>query len=59
MGKSEYKKVSAKDSYTQSRLRSKKYICISTQWFRWAKRYLNRAPRRRVKQQLKRYVSDE
>ena len=47
MGKADYKKVGNKESFVQDRLRHKGIFCISNEWLRWGKRYLNRANRRK------------
>lgn len=53
MGKSDYKKVKNKDVWVQDEVRTKNLYCRSIEMIRWAKRYLNRAKRRRDKQQLR------
>ena len=54
MKKSNYKRTSSvKESYVQDRLKHKDIFCISEEWIRWAKPYINRSNRRNNKQQLK------
>ena len=50
MGKADYKKYSSiKENDIQDRLRHKGIFCISNKWFKWAKQYLNRSERRKIK----------
>ncbi len=50
MGKSDYNKLKNKESSIQDRLNHKGIFCISNNWIKWAKRYLNRSSRRKLKQ---------
>lgn len=50
MKKGDYKKTTnSKEQWIKSDLAAKKWICLSTEWKRWAKRYLTRSYRRRTK----------
>ena len=50
MRRARYKCIrSGKAKYIQGDLDDKGWICLSVQWIRWAKRYLNKAYRRRYK----------
>lgn len=50
MRRARYKCIgSSKAKYIQGDLDDKGWICLSMQWIRWAKRYLNKAYRRRYK----------
>lgn len=54
MRKSNYKRMSnPKANSIQWDLGDRKWICLSTEWKRWAKKYLNRATRRDEKGQGK------
>ena len=47
MGKSDYKKTAnSKEDCIKYDLAAKKWICLSTEWKRWAKRYLTRSSHR-------------
>lgn len=47
MGKADYKKTNkGKTDAIVGRAQSKRYICVSRKWLKWAKRYVNRAYRR-------------
>ncbi len=60
MKKADFKRMpSAKDSWIQWRLADKNFLCTSLKHIRWMKRYLNRAPRRRNKQEVNRLDPDE
>ena len=50
MKKSDYKKTAnSKEDCIKYDLAAKKWVCLSTEWKRWAKRYLTRSCRRRAK----------
>ena len=53
MEKARYKKVNGKNTYVQDRLYHKGIFCISKDWIKWAKKYLNRSYRRKNKQTVK------
>lgn len=55
MKKADFKRMhSKKDASVQWRLWEKNWACTSLKHIRWMKRYLNRAPRRRNKQEVNR-----
>lgn len=49
MKKAQYKRCEGKSSYVQGRYNEQMWICVSRKWIKWAKRYLNRAYRRKGK----------
>ncbi len=60
MKKSDYKKtVNSKEDCIKYDLAAKKWICLSTEWKRWAKRYLTRSSRHRNKFLTKKGEEDE
>jgi len=52
MSKAAFKKVENKSASVQNRLYHKGIYCISNKWIHWAKRYLNRSERRKLKQDI-------
>lgn len=49
-------KINTKEHYIQDRLKYKKIFCISKKWVKWAKKYTNRASRR--KENMKEYEEE-
>lgn len=58
MGKADHKKLTGKESSVQERLGEKDWICVSDKWVKWAKRYMNKANRRKSKQELDKDMED-
>lgn len=52
MGKSDFKRTNGKGKHIQWRYRDRGWICVSTRWIRWAKRYMNKETRRTQKQEV-------
>ena len=53
MRKAEFKRMEGKNESIQDRLNHKGVYCISNDWIKWAKRYMNRSVRRK-----ERYILD-
>ena len=49
MNRASYMRTEGKAKLVQERLHEKGFICISDEWMRWAKRYLNKIERRKIK----------
>ena len=49
MKRAEHMKITGKENDIQERMREREWICISNGWMRWAKKYLNRVNRRKLK----------
>lgn len=49
MSRAEHMRTTGKANDVQERMRERKYICVSDAWMRWAKKYLNRIDRRKIK----------
>lgn len=45
--------INSKEYDIKYRLKHKKIFCISRRWIKWAKKYLNRADRRKTKQKVR------
>lgn len=41
-------RTTSKANYVQSRMRGRGYVCVSKDWVKWAKKYLNRNSRRKM-----------
>lgn len=46
--------INSKEYDIKDRLKHKNIFCISREWIKWAKSYLNRVDRRKAKQRMKR-----
>jgi len=49
MNRAEHMRTTGKAKIVQERLHEKGFICISDTWMRWAKKYLTRIDRRKIK----------
>lgn len=49
MKRAEHMRTTGKAWGVQERLHEKGFACISDAWMRWAKKYLNRIDRRKIK----------
>ena len=54
MGKADFKRATGKSKYIQWTYRDRRWICVSTKWIRWAKRYMSREARRTRKRGVQR-----
>lgn len=52
MKKAQFKRLKHKENDVQWQYRDRRFICLSLKWIRWAKKYMNRATRRREKHDL-------
>ena len=55
MRKAEFKRLQNTERDVQWRLGEKGFVYISDKWVKWAKRYINRATRRKSKQEINSY----
>lgn len=58
MRKSEHKRVTGTCVYVQDRLRHKNVFCTSLRCIKWAKKYMARAQRRKLKQEVTKNARD-
>lgn len=58
MRKSEHKRVTGTSVYVQDRLRHKNVFCTSLRWIKWAKKYMARSQRRKLKQEVTKNARD-
>lgn len=49
MKRAEHMRTTGKAWGVQERLHEKGFVCTSDAWIRWAKKYLNRIDRRKIK----------
>lgn len=52
MGKADFKRATGKSKYIQWRHSDRRWICVSTRWIRWAKKYMSRETRRKHKREV-------
>ena len=52
MGKADFKRTNGKSKHIQWTYRDRRWICVSTKWIRWAKRYMSREVRRTRKREV-------
>lgn len=48
--------TNSKEYDIKDRLKHKNIFCISKEWIKWAKKYLNRVDRRKNKQKIKKEI---
>ena len=53
MGKADFKRATGKIKYIQWTYRDRRWMCVSTKWIRWAKKYMSRKVRRAQKREAK------
>lgn len=58
MRKAEYKRVTGSIAGVQDRLWHKNVFCTSLRWIKWAKKYMSRAQRRKLKQEVTKNARD-
>ena len=51
MRKAQFKRMKHKEHDVQWRYGERQWLCTSRKWIRWAKSYMNRAARRKAKQE--------
>lgn len=51
--------INSKEYDIKYRLKHKNIFCISRRWIKWAKKYLNRADRRKTKQKVSKENENE
>lgn len=48
--------INSKEYDIKDRLKHKNIFCISKEWIKWAKKYLNKVERRKSKQRIKKEI---
>ncbi len=51
--------INSKEYDIKDRLKHKNIFCISRGWINWAKKYLNRVDRRKIKQKVRKENENE